>query len=333
MQPRFIERVDGRAKSVEDGEPIEDFYPAVMTKTEFMEIQGLRRRTQTTGRKDKGLSNILGGLTYCNVCGSSVTYYNKGGIDNRYLQCSSARSKAGCTAKAVAYDPVEKAVITAIGYVDISPIIKEANESKESGILVAEEELEQISEKLITFEAQYEEFPTKAGLKLIARAETKQDELLAKIKELNEQPVIKKNLLADLKKLGSDLTSDDEDTKFKARSSVKVLLSLYFSKLLISPEWINEGRTLGLVSKSQASFKLKIERSKLRRFDEIKKVPRSSLAYSYCIYDRNNDLMYRGAGFLSDYVFIDPEDFSDLSDFPEEDLDSDIEEFDILENK
>ncbi|MEH6466806.1 MAG: recombinase family protein [Porticoccus sp.] len=334
MQPKFTERADGKVKSVEDGEPIEDFYPAIMTKKEFMRIQGLRRRTQTTGRKGTGLSNILGGLVFCNVCNSPVTYYNKGGKGNKYLQCSSARAKAGCTAKAVVYDPVEKAVITAIGYVDISPIIKEANESNEAEILVAEEELEQISEKLSKFQAQYEETPTKTALKVIAGAEIKQDELIARLKELNEQPVIRKNLLADLKRLGNDLTSEDEDIKFKARTSVKVLLSLYFSKLLISPEWVNESRNLGLVSKSQkASFKLKIERSKLSRFDNTKKAPISSLTYSYCIYDRNNRFMYRGAGFLNDYVFIDPEDFSDLSDFPEEDLDSDIEEFDILDSK
>lgn len=319
MQPKYTERVDGKVKSVDDGEPIEDFYPAIMSKKEFTLIQGVRRRTQTTGRKGKGLSNILGGLTFCNVCSSPVMYFNKGGKVSRYLQCSSAKAKSGCDAKPVAYDPVEKAVISAIGYVDISPIIKETNESNESQILVAEEELEQNRQKLAQYLEVLKVSPSKAGAKLLTDTEAEEERLIEQIKVLNEQPVVKKNLLSDLKKLGDELTSKDEDIRYKARASVKVLLSLYFSKLLFSPEWKNESRRLGLVSKSKGfGFILKIERSKRSTFDDVKKVPVPSLAYSYNIHDQDNNFIYSGPGFLSDYTYIDPEDFSEVTDFPEE---------------
>jgi DNA invertase Pin-like site-specific DNA recombinase len=328
MQPKFTERVDGKVKSVNDGEPIENFYPVIITKQEFNHLQGLKRRTQTVGRKGKTFSNILGGLAVCNKCKSSMTFVNKG-KDSKFLYCSSSKSKTGCTAKPIAYEPVEKAVITVIGYADISPIVVDANESHESELLVAEEELEQVKVKLQQFMADYEENPIPLRSDLVTKYAAKETELTEQLKALKEQPTVKKNMLADLKKLGDELTSEDENTKYKARASVKVLLTLYFSKLLITDEWKKDIRKLCLVSKTkETSYILKIERVKSNTFDDVKKIPIPSLAYSHVIYDQNKNCIYYGAGFLSDYTYIDPEDFADLSDFPEED---DTGEFDFIE--
>lgn len=324
MQPKYTEMTDGKSKSVNDGEPIEGYYPPILTKEEFTHLQGIKRRTQTVGRKGKTFSNILGGLAVCNKCGSSMVFVNKG-KDSKFLYCASSKSKTGCTAKAVAYDPVEKAVITVIGYVDISPIIKEANESNESKLLVAEEDLEQVQGKLIQYQADYEATPTKVGITLIAKTETKEEELKELVKSLNEQPTLKKNLLSDLRSLGDDLTSQDEDIKYKARASVKVLLTLYFSKLLVTDEWKNDSRRLCLVSKSsETSYILKIDRVRNSSFDKVKKIPIPWVGYSHTIHDQDKNFYYEGAGFLNDYVFIDPEDHIELSDSPDE-IDTEFE--------
>lgn len=87
------------------GDPIKDYYPAIMTKDEWLQHKSMRqeRRSRGGARKGNTLSNLFSGLIKCGYCMGSVIMggHSKKMARNerkliRYVYCSRARRGAGC---------------------------------------------------------------------------------------------------------------------------------------------------------------------------------------------------------------------------------------------
>lgn len=105
-----IEPKTGRKRREADGEPIENYFPAIIDPDVFHRVRFMRRERRTvSGPKGETFSNILSGLVTCGQCGAPMHYRDKGkppkgGI---YLACSDAYRHVGtCRAPAVRYDVV-----------------------------------------------------------------------------------------------------------------------------------------------------------------------------------------------------------------------------------
>lgn len=110
------------------GEPISDYFPAVVDEQLFLRVQAGRaqRRIGGAGRKGKLLSNLFSGLARCAYCGSRMHFINKGPSPKNggtYLMCDNARRKVGCVSNAWRYDQFEASFLTFVEEIDLQPLM------------------------------------------------------------------------------------------------------------------------------------------------------------------------------------------------------------------
>ncbi len=114
-----------KAGGVADGAPIENYYPAVITKDMFYKMRAARATPLSKGRKGKAFSNLLSSITTCSKCGSTMRYIDKGKPPKgqKYLVCS---SKLGgtCDSGYARYDQIEIITKLLLNLVDVSRIVE-----------------------------------------------------------------------------------------------------------------------------------------------------------------------------------------------------------------
>ena len=96
-------------------EPVPGYFPAIVDDDTYHQVQAIRGggRQPLRGRNTT-ISNVLGGLARCPICGNAMTLVTKG-ERWRYLVCTVARAGAGCRYRTVRYADVEQAIIANVG--------------------------------------------------------------------------------------------------------------------------------------------------------------------------------------------------------------------------
>ena len=111
----------GKKSRVPDGEPIENYFPAVIDALTFekAKLATAQRRINGVGRKGALYSNLFSGLLKCR-CGAGLRYLNKGVESKRgqYLMCTSAKGAGPCSAKAIRYKDFENLLLSNLLEVD-----------------------------------------------------------------------------------------------------------------------------------------------------------------------------------------------------------------------
>jgi len=124
-------------KSQRDGEETEleeipDYYPAIMSREEWLLAAAARKTRRTRGGVSKGkqLSNLFSGLLRCGYCGGPM---NMGGYTNkrasgipktrRYVACSNARRGVNCNYLQWGYEDFEPLVLRFCKAVDLSQVL------------------------------------------------------------------------------------------------------------------------------------------------------------------------------------------------------------------
>jgi DNA invertase Pin-like site-specific DNA recombinase len=91
-------RTDG--KRVADGEPVKNYYPAIIDEQLFYQAQlgKSQRRGAGAGRKGAGFTNLFSGIARCFYCRAPVLFENKGygPKGGTYLVCDGTRRHRGC---------------------------------------------------------------------------------------------------------------------------------------------------------------------------------------------------------------------------------------------
>jgi hypothetical protein len=108
-QPRSF--AGGSKKGVPNGDPVSNYYPAVIEEITFNAAQRARQRNLASGRGRKGehITNLFSGLTRCFYCGSPVKFHSNAGAKS--LICSRVIDNAGCIRSAWSYKDFESAVL------------------------------------------------------------------------------------------------------------------------------------------------------------------------------------------------------------------------------
>jgi hypothetical protein len=116
--------VDG--KRIPTGDVIKDYYPQIISDSDFYQAQAIResRITTATGRKGNKLTNLFQGIIYCSKCSSSMIIVNKGSRSRgAALICSKAKVKAGCEYVAWHYEFIEKSILATLLNLDYSILL------------------------------------------------------------------------------------------------------------------------------------------------------------------------------------------------------------------
>ncbi|MBB3177925.1 recombinase family protein [Variovorax sp. Sphag1AA] len=95
--------------------PLLDYYPPILSKAEFYDVQRLMDGSIGTkrGRRAEDEPNIFTGLLFCGHCGSRLRFFRASKtVSQRYLKCVSALDRTGCEHRSfINYDAFEKEVI------------------------------------------------------------------------------------------------------------------------------------------------------------------------------------------------------------------------------
>lgn len=125
----------GKRDLIPAGEPIEGYFPAVVSRETFEQCQRIAlENNKRKGRKGKLFTNLFTGLLKCADCGEGVHLLNPG-IDKRakipksvnYIVCRKGKFTRECILKRLRYDDFEAAMLKAIQEINLADVLNENN--------------------------------------------------------------------------------------------------------------------------------------------------------------------------------------------------------------
>ncbi|MGO9535083.1 MAG: recombinase family protein [Syntrophobacteraceae bacterium] len=109
--PNVIEYEDGK-KAKRAQKPILGYYPAIIDRDLYQQVKALTQSKAPLRGRSAGspVRNIFGGLAKCPLCGSTMSFIDKGkrSYHYHYMACSKARVGRGCKYRAVRYEMLEQ---------------------------------------------------------------------------------------------------------------------------------------------------------------------------------------------------------------------------------
>lgn len=135
FQPHVI--VSGKRMAV--GEPLKNYYPAIIDETLFLRVQAERRSRSVNGggRRGRAQSNLFTHIAKCGYCSAPMRFVNKGKPPKggTYLQCSVAGRGMPCSGKSWRYSAFELSVLTFLKEFDLHATINSSQLRKELSLL------------------------------------------------------------------------------------------------------------------------------------------------------------------------------------------------------
>lgn len=124
-QPHRSIRTETKRQRIPDGDPIKDYYPAIIDPETFYAVQtGLAARAGKGGQKGK-VRNLFTHAAVCGVCGGKAHFVNKGKW--QYLRCENSFAANRCDASPWAYPDFEFTFLTQCAELDVSAILPSGN--------------------------------------------------------------------------------------------------------------------------------------------------------------------------------------------------------------
>jgi hypothetical protein len=123
---RYVPHTRINGKRVKDGEPVDNYYPAAISKEAFLAVQSHRNERVNKGGRDKATGkSLFSGMVYCPVCDGQMAYKDKGD-GNIYYVCRRAEHGGDCQYLSIQYKELEARVLARVpdlfGYQDEAPI-------------------------------------------------------------------------------------------------------------------------------------------------------------------------------------------------------------------
>lgn len=154
--PHITRHHDGKLE-LEPLEPIDNYYPSVISQAAFEEVQALRRSRHAEIKAAKGpvrAPSIFAYLAKCPLCGASMTRTCSQEPNWRYLTCATALVGGECVRRSVRYPELEHALLAKIDDLLSScpkPCMSEsAARSRQTGIAQSLRELSAERRTLVT---------------------------------------------------------------------------------------------------------------------------------------------------------------------------------------
>ncbi|PHV14650.1 recombinase family protein [Janthinobacterium sp. BJB303] len=192
----FQPRIWNRGENSAEGEAIQNYFPALITKEEFNLLKNSRSERRFPGaraKKSTDIPNLLSGIVKCGYCGSTMILTTTsakrmcledgGGVirpSKKVLVCDGARRGVGCYAVQWDYVAVEKSFLSFCSSIDLPVLL---NDSQMAGIDKKREM--NLAERLISSNVSIIDYESRLE-KLLSALETAQssDAITRRIKEI-----------------------------------------------------------------------------------------------------------------------------------------------------
>jgi DNA invertase Pin-like site-specific DNA recombinase len=113
-------------KRVPVGDPVENYFPAIIRSDLFDRAQAIRTQRQSIkgGRKGEGIANLFTGFLRCIYCEQPVHFISKAPRFGRsFIACDGGRRGLSCTSSRWAYSDFETSFLTFVGELDVRRIL------------------------------------------------------------------------------------------------------------------------------------------------------------------------------------------------------------------
>jgi len=174
---------------VADGDPITGFYPVVLSEEVFYQAQAARsQRRNSRASKQTKTFNFWQGVARCHQCGGAMHLINKGKPPKgyTYLQCHSAK-KGVCSNSMVRIERSEIIFRELLAKVGSLSLLQGTSGEIQRRLTGVEGRLVDMSAKLESAIASYEEFPSSSAARILQSLEQQQSVMQAERKQLQEQ--------------------------------------------------------------------------------------------------------------------------------------------------
>jgi DNA invertase Pin-like site-specific DNA recombinase len=249
FQPHRL--IDGKRQP--DGDPIENYFPAIVDETTFYRAQlGLSQRlNHGAGRKGEFVSNLFSRTIVCAYCRSPMKFENKGLPPKgaTFLVCDGAKRGLGCKIARWRYDHFEASFLAFVREVDLEQIVHSDEEARKRSILesiIAALQGEQSAIKqqmdktyeLLSMAGSATNFVAEKLKQLEGRRASVQAELHEKERERSELGSATSQFYESrdqIKALIEQLQSRKGDETYKLRSQIASKLRSLVTTILVAP--------------------------------------------------------------------------------------------------
>jgi DNA invertase Pin-like site-specific DNA recombinase len=246
-------KLDG--KRVPQGEPIQGYFPSIVSEELFFQAEYGRSQRfaggKGGGRKGPGYTNLFTGLARCAHCKKNIAFENKGAgtRGGSYLICGDAQRGLGCEATRWRYKDFETSFLAFVKELDLESIINSNEDAERRKRL--EGELAAISGKLSSvrqlMEKTYELLSTGGSTEFVSgklRELTDRQADLAHRLSVKEAEQLEFNARdsrfyssrEDIKNLVEQLQNPASEETYKVRAQIAARLKVLVETLLIAPQ-------------------------------------------------------------------------------------------------
>lgn len=239
FQPMRTSYQDGKKRRVPDGEPIDNYYPAIVSEADFYKVK--HSRPGPSGKGKVLPRNVLNGIVFCKRCGGKMHYISKGPPPKgrSYLACDTARRLKKCDARSVPYQPVLNYVLEHLpeyqNYYDANrPSAKDSDREIDeiaAQIAIAEERIERMVDAIEAGDFQ-------AIKKRLIEREAELEKLKAAQAELVEKRAIKEAGSDDLESyvewFNTEISLEEfDETVLSAIGHLSTQIKRYVDKIIL----------------------------------------------------------------------------------------------------
>lgn len=141
---------------VPDGDPVPNYFPAIIDEDQFLRVQASRQKrlVEGAGRKGPEYRNLFTKIAKCGYCGAPMRFVHKGRPPKgtQSLKCTNAVRNLGCQSRGWKYTDFESSFLYFVKEIDLTATLKAAAENSnrstvEQQIVVHEQKLVQLTSK------------------------------------------------------------------------------------------------------------------------------------------------------------------------------------------
>ncbi|WGT32976.1 recombinase family protein [Pseudomonas atacamensis] len=171
-----------------DGEPIKDFFPAVVSEETFYRAQAARgsRRLHKITRQTKDF-NVMAGIFFCFDCGAAMHLQTQRG--RRYFKCSHS-TRGMCNAGVITATRTETVFREILAKLDSLSLVQDSAGSIRKKLDVVEGRTVELRSKLAAAEDAHNEYPSRTTAKLLHELEGELSSLDAEKDTLRQQMAV-----------------------------------------------------------------------------------------------------------------------------------------------
>ncbi len=169
-----------------EGDPIPDYFPAIVDREMFSQVQAVIRHNRESrgnaGGRNGPINNLFGHIARCAYCGGPIAYVSKGRPPkgHNYLVCDRGRRGLGCKRSHIRYDKFEPLILSYCKGLDPAEILP-GDKKMQSELTTLKNQLQAVEEEIAQIQAGIEKLLDNLELgdivadRLRARQEQKTD--------------------------------------------------------------------------------------------------------------------------------------------------------------